>query len=74
MIDIEWANLYTEYLRGAQEVVKDIDNSILNIKNPGGLHGRDRGRGLRNAIPITITISINIIICVPLIKAVKRES
>jgi len=32
MIDIEWANLYTEYLMGAQDVVKEIDNSILKIK------------------------------------------
>jgi len=32
MIDIDWANNYTDYLKGSTEIVKEIDNSSLNLK------------------------------------------
>ena len=32
MIDIEWANKYTEYLVGSQVLIDEIDNTLLNIK------------------------------------------
>jgi hypothetical protein len=32
MIDIEWANNYTDYLEGNSEIVNRIDNKKLKLK------------------------------------------
>ena len=32
MIDIEWANNYTDYLEGNSEIVNRIDNKNLKLK------------------------------------------
>jgi hypothetical protein len=32
MIDIEWANNYTDYLEGNSEIVNRIDNKSLKLK------------------------------------------